>query len=309
MSHATLAILLCTYNGGKYIDEQLDSINNQDFIGQIDIWVSDDGSNDDTLERLSLHQKRWTKGRFTIRSGPKQGFAANFLSLCCDDSIQADYFAFCDQDDIWESNKLSRAVLMLRDETDDNPALYCSRTRLISVEGRELDRFSPLFKRRPDFRNALVQNLAGGNTMVFNKKVKSLLCKAGMMDVISHDWWTYMLVTGVEGVVIYDKAATTRYRQHQNNQIGANNDWGARLSRIRLLLNGRFRDWNHLNLKALDQVRYLLTQENQYRLDLFINLRHMKTFRRVLIARKVGLYRQTYLGNLALHGAMLLNKL
>jgi glycosyltransferase involved in cell wall biosynthesis len=308
MSDTTLAILLCTYNGGKYIDEQLDSIQNQDFLGQIDIWVSDDGSNDDTLERLSFYQKKWTKGRFTIRSGPKRGFAANFLSLCCDASIQADYFAFSDQDDIWEFNKLSRAISKLADETDGGPVLYCSRTRLISNEGKELNRLSPLFTRSPDFRNALVQNLAGGNTMVFNKTAKCLLVEAGQVDVVSHDWWTYMLVTGAGGEVFYDEVPSTRYRQHDNNLIGANHDWGARLTRVRQLLNGRFQNWNELNLKALDQARYLLTLENQYRLDLFIALRQTKILRRLIMARKVGLYRQTYLGNLALHGAMLLNK-
>jgi hypothetical protein len=144
--------------------------------------------------------------------------------------------------------------------------------------------------------------------MVFNKTAKCLLVEAGQVDVVSHDWWTYMLVTGAGGEVFYDEVPSTRYRQHDNNLIGANHDWGARLTRVRQLLNGRFQNWNELNLKALDQARYLLTLENQYRLDLFIALRQTKILRRLIMARKVGLYRQTYLGNLALHGAMLLNK-
>lgn len=308
MAVARLAVLLCTYNGEEHLAEQLESINNQSFQN-IDVWISDDGSTDRTLELLEQYRNDWRKGRFIVRSGPGKGFAANFLSLVCDSEIEAEYFAFCDQDDVWEVEKISRAIAQLSMCSSEKAALYCSRTCLMSASGELLGTYSPLFSKKPSFQNALVQSIAGGNTMVFNSFAREILCRAGMVEVISHDWWTYMLVTGHGGNVYYDSVPTIRYRQHQNNEIGANNDLTARFNRIRLLLAGRFRDWNEINVTALNEARHLLTEENQYRLDLFLSLRHNNLINRLRLAREAKLYRQTFFGNLALIGAIILNKL
>lgn len=308
MAEAKVAVLLCTFNGEQHLEEQLESIAQQGFA-HIDVWVSDDGSTDGTLDLLERFRQRWDKGRFIIRQGPKKGFAANFLSLACDEQIEADYYAYSDQDDVWERDKLSRAVKVLSQYRSEQAALYCSRTTLISESGEFLGKNSPLFNKQPDFRNALVQSLAGGNTMVFNHQARNLLCQAGMLNVISHDWWTYMLVAGAGGSVEYDGVPSVRYRQHCDNEIGANTSWSARLSRVGLLLAGRYRQWNEVNITALNKARYLLTDENQYRLDLFLSLRHNSLINRLKLAKEAGLYRQTFFGNLALIGATILNKL
>src|SRR5207253_1787714 len=99
-----------------------------------------------------------------VRNGPANGVCANFLSLATDPAIDADYFAFSDQDDVWYRDKLRRALTWLATVPGDVPALYCGRTELMSIDGRSYG-LSPLFTRPPTFRNALVQNLGGGNTM------------------------------------------------------------------------------------------------------------------------------------------------
>lgn len=308
MTKARVAVLLCTYNGESHLKEQLDSIEQQDFPN-IDVWVSDDGSSDQTLELLEQFKKNWVKGQFTIKSGPREGFAANFLNLVCDPEIEADYFAYCDQDDIWEQDKLSRAVKLLSPYDGVQASLYCSRTSLVTESGEMMGINSPLFRKSPSFRNALVQSLAGGNTMVFNLLTKHLLCKAGKLKIVSHDWWTYMLVTGVGGAIMYDPVPSIRYRQHDDNEMGSNITLTARLNRISMLLVGRFREWNDINIAALKQVSHMLTADNQLILEMFCEQREAALLDRLKLAKKTRLYRQTFFGNIALIGATVFKKL
>ena len=120
-----VAIIMCVYNGESHLIEQLDSICDQN-IDNIDIWISDDGSSDNTLKILESYKKFWSKGLFEIKKGPQNGFAANFLSLLCNSQIQADFFSFCDQDDIWEDIKLSEAI----DLDNTNEVLYIIRSQM-----------------------------------------------------------------------------------------------------------------------------------------------------------------------------------
>lgn len=302
-----VAVLLCTYNGETHLEEQLKSIFEQGF-GNIDLWVSDDGSSDATLDILHTWQRSWTKGRFEIRQGPQQGFAANFLSLVCDPAIKADYFAYADQDDLWQNDKLNCAKAFF-DKYAAKPALYCSRTSLVNENGKPLKLMSPLFSMPPSFSNALVQSLAGGNTMVMNAKARDLLLRAGPQDIVSHDWWTYMLVSGCGGEVFYDPNPSIQYRQHCDNKMGTNTGYIAKLKRLRMLMQGSFSEWNERNINSLDKVRYLLMPSSREVLDTFKMAREASLLRRLLIFRKSGVYRQTAEGNIALWFATLLKKL
>lgn len=213
VAQAKVAILLCTYHGQHYLAEQLDSFAAQSHTNW-EVWASDDGSADDTHEILESYRQKWSDDRLSIHSGPAEGFAANFIALTCKDSIEADYYAYSDQDDIWEPDKLARAVEWLKTVPEHIPALYCSRTRLVDASNSEIGD-SPLFTKPPSFANALMQNIGGGNTMVFNNAARNLLREAGKTrPVITHDWWAYMVVTGCGGRIFYDEEPTLRYRQH-----------------------------------------------------------------------------------------------
>jgi len=229
-----VAILLATYQGQKYLAEQLDSFAAQTHHNW-EVWASDDGSQDDTHAILEQYEKHWPFGRLSIHNGPEEGFAANFLSLTCKANIAADYYAYADQDDVWEDDKLARAVRWLQTVPAHIPALYCGRTLLVDKHNKEIG-VSPLFTKPPSFANALMQNIGGGNTMVFNNAARALLQEAGEhIPVVTHDWWAYMLVSGCGGRVFYDAKPTLRYRQHENNLVGMNASWPARLTRIRVL--------------------------------------------------------------------------
>ncbi|MDX5363437.1 MAG: glycosyltransferase family 2 protein [Pseudazoarcus pumilus] len=305
-----VAILLCTYNGAGFLGEQLDSIEDQTHSNW-EVWASDDGSTDDTLAQLADRRAQWPEGRLHVVAGPQRGFAANFLSLACRSEIEADYFAFCDQDDVWEADKLKRAVDWIKSVPTDVPALYCARTRLVDVEGREIG-LSPLFSREPGFGNALVQSLGGGNTMLLNNAARDLLCLAGPgVQAVAHDWWAYILVSGCRGRVHYDPYPVIRYRQHGGNLIGRNSGLRANLARASMLIKGRFRGWNERNLDALECVRMPLpfTNEAKMLVEDFRNLRKCSGLSAVRGLRGSGIYRQTRVGNLGLVFAALLGRL
>ena len=303
-----VAILLCTYGGQRYLAEQLNSFTTQTHANW-EVWASDDGSQDGTQAILETYQQKWATGRLSVHVGPAKGFAANFLSLTRNASIEADYYAYSDQDDVWEPNKLARAVKWLETIPENTPALYCSRTRLVDANNNEIG-LSPLFNKPPSFANALMQNIGGGNTMVFNKAALNLLREAGEnLPIVTHDWWAYMVVTGCGGKVFYDSEPTLRYRQHNSNLVGMNASWSARFKRIRMLWQGRFRGWNDSNIAALRTLSHRLTPENLEILERFVKSREMSLIPRLFHLKRSGIYRQTLLGNLGLVAAAVFRKL
>lgn len=300
-----VAILLATYNGERYLLEQLDSLLAQTHRNWV-LYVSDDGSSDGTLSILEQYRTHM-EDRLHIRQGPRQGFAANFLSMLAADDITADYFSFCDQDDLWHPDKLERAIAWLRQQNTTYPALYCSRTRLVSSTGVPRG-LSPLFCKPPSFCNALVQSIAGGNTMVFNAALKELVCHAGDQPIVSHDWWLYILTSGASGVIHYDTTPSIDYRQHSTNLVGSNNSLRSRIKRLKNVMSGNFLKWNEINLNAIETCKHLLSDENRRTLESFVRARHANMPSRVIGILNSGVHRQGRLENLALIAATLLRK-
>lgn len=295
---AHVAILMCTKDGAAYLAAQMKSIADQTHTNW-SLIVSDDGSTDSTRAILKSFADQSTQ-RINVRDGPRLGACANFLSLATDPTIDADYFAFSDQDDIWYGDKLDRALTWLAGVPQEVPAIYCGRTELVSDDGRSYG-FSPLFSRPIAFGNAIVQSLGGGNTMVFNKAAKRLLEATGRLDVVLHDWWMYQLVSAVGGAMHYDPLPMLKYRQHGGNLIGSNIGWHARLVRIGMIFKGRFKDWNNKNIAALERIpAALIKPENRMTLQLFVKARTAPAVMRLYYLWRSGVYRQTTLGNIGL---------
>ncbi len=294
-----IAILMGAYNGDEFISQQLLSIEHQTYKNW-SLYVSDDNSQDNTIDILKETQSNWGESRLSILKGPQAGFVTNFLSLTCNTSIDADLFAWCDQDDIWLADKLENATSWFQNLDPQIPALYCSRTKLIDESGKALG-YSPLFTRPPHFTNALVQNIGGGNTMVFNRAARQLLCEAGyQLEVPSHDWWAYQLISGAGGTIYYDPKPSVLYRQHNDNIIGENSSWTAKFSRLRMILGGRFQDWNRLTISALGTMYNHLDKENQESLEHFRLARKKNLLGSISSSLKSGIYRQTFVDNIIL---------
>jgi glycosyltransferase involved in cell wall biosynthesis len=298
------------YNGGKYIAEQIDSIANQTHEN----WrliISDDGSSDNTRFFIDGHTKDWPSGRLELREGPQKGFCQNFLSMLCDPSIEADYYAFSDQDDVWLGSKLEVAIKRIKEEEheqSDIPVLYCGRTAYVR-DDLKVFAHSPLYVYPKTFRNALVQSIAGANTMMFNKAAKKLAERAGIQPAVTQDWWMYQLVTGAGGIVCYDPDPQILYRQHPDSLIGGNTSVFGKFERVKLVIQGQFKDWSDQNILALNGARHCLNRGAKEVLDLFISLRGSTIKRRFRMLEVCGLYRQTWRGTISLLLAALFKKI
>tara|TARA_B100001057_G_C22809126_1_gene934675 strand:+ start:909 stop:1838 length:930 start_codon:yes stop_codon:yes gene_type:complete len=294
-----IAILLCTKNGEDYLTEQLDSILKQKNF-KINIFVSDDNSTDATIKILK--NSKYRKFIKKIFYNNFNSASKNFHFLLNNVSTKYDFYSFCDQDDIWKSNKIKRAVQKLSLEFE----LYGSRTCLVNKLGKKT-KLSLKFNKKPSFKNALVQNIAGGNTMVFSKKLFKFIKKIKITNSPAHDWTTYIIATFKGYKVFYDQIPHIYYRQHEKNAIGSNIGLLKTISRILLTFRGKFKFWNKSNIKILNKIKIQGTLENINLLNSFINYRsNYFLLLKDIIIFKFPFYRQTKKGNIMLIIAALL---
>ena len=303
------AILLGLFNGARDLSEQLLSFSDQTHTDW-SLIVSDDGSTDAGCEMLRRFAEAHPERDIRLVEGPGRGFAANFLSLFDRIGPEARFAALSDQDDRWLPGKLRHGIAQLQTVGDDRPALYCGRTIICDAALRPLRR-SPHFKLPPGFAHALVQNIAGGNTMVLNRRaielVRASIGRVGPLP--AHDWWIYQLVTAAGGVVLYDREPMVLYRQHVRNLIGASDGFSAQMTRLRGLLSGRFAVWNGQNLAALRAMDHCITPQNRAVLAHFSTAREGRPAERLRALAKSGVYRQTRKGTIALWLAAALKRL
>lgn len=211
----TVTVLLSTYNGEKYLEEQLNSIINQNDC-DVKILVRDDGSSDATTEILNRYQE---KGCLFWYQGKNLGPAKSFYELILK-SEDTDYYAFADQDDIWEENKLEKAMKCL-EEYQTEAALFTSNVSLIDSAGKFIKAKFFYNIKELNFKNTLIENYGGiGCTMVFNKKLNDILKQhESPSRMVMHDYFI-MQVAAIFGKIVYSDEALVQYRQHEKNVIG-----------------------------------------------------------------------------------------
>ncbi len=299
---------MCTYNGEAFLGEQLDSIEAQDYK-KWTLYVNDDGSEDKTLDILKRYQKKWGVKKLIIRRGPQKGFCQNFLQIINDPKIKTDFYFLCDQDDVWMPHKLSHTLKKISRLNSLKPILYCARTTYVSSDAKKILGQSDIFSKLPSFRNAIVQSIAGGNTMAFNELLKNNAQRYPRADVVSHDWWLYILNELKGGQTFYDHVSTILYRQHSRSLIGANTGLIAKLRRLRMLLGGTYRRYNTLHLKAFNKLSIETVKTNIDLIDQFLIMRDKPLNVRWQMIHKLRLYRQTWDGQLALYLGAVLRKL
>ncbi len=299
--------MMATFNGDKYLDEQLASIEKQTYKDW-QLVVSDDGSSDNTLNILKKFQDSQPLGKVIIRKGPQKGSASNFTSMLSDPLIKGTYYGFSDQDDVWLSNKLEVAIAKIKSiEEKDLPVLYCGRTINVDEDLKKISE-SPKFFFPATFRNALVQSIAGGNTMIFNHVLKRW-CESLNPTVPVHDWWLYLLTTGVGGIVHYDKETYILYRQHPDSLIGGSYLLIDRIKNVKRIFNGEFKLSIDQMVDALTQVESSLIKENREIFSLFKLMRVAKLRDRIRLMLTAGIYRQTLRGTISLFFALLIKKI
>jgi glycosyltransferase involved in cell wall biosynthesis len=206
-----VVICLATYNGETYLRDQLESLINQENV-DIEILVGDDGSTDKTLGVLREYAQlgKLAGVHHFNRVGTNKNFL-NLLKLC----KEYDFVAFSDQDDIWESNKLYELSKLLGSEKPE--LAFCQRSILISGKRSYIPKFLNVSK--VGFQNALVENVAPGNTMLLNQKAVEIIIASNASSAEYYDSYIYLLISGL-GVVKYLPKPLLKYRIHENNAVG-----------------------------------------------------------------------------------------
>jgi glycosyltransferase involved in cell wall biosynthesis len=301
----SVQVLLSTYNGEKYIEEQVRSILAQDYPN-ITILARDDGSTDRTveiLERLAADHHN-----IEIIKAENIGFARSFFQLLARSSSEVDYVAFCDQDDVWLENKISRAVSMLNPYPAHQPLLYCSLLKLVDEELQPItSSYLPL--KGISFQNALVENVAIGCTSVLNQAARRLIINYLPRKVLFHDWWIYLVITAF-GRVVYDNRSFILYRRHAGNATnyptGLINSLGyflkrfQRYSRYRPVMQQAEEFWRIYGLMLSEELQFELTGLLKSQKSIISRLRYLLSCK---------LYRHSPLDNQLMRLMLLVNRL
>lgn len=256
-----ILVLMSTYNGEKYLRQQIDSILGQQGVA-VKLLVRDDGSHDATLSILDEYKE---KGLLDYYQGENLGPARSFMHLL-QNAPASDYYAFADQDDVWLPEKLSVAVNNLS-EHEYEPALYFCQTQLVDEKLNGLDniRINP----KLTFEEALIYQFVGGCTMVLNRNARDVVSTYSPKFLCMHDTWIYTVILAVGGYVHFDATPHILYRQHGNNAVGQ----GDRLRETRRSLKRFCNNENeryHIAKEVKNGFYISMPQEHKISLDLFL---------------------------------------
>ena len=218
-----IVILLSTYNGAKYLQNQVASLKNQTFK-EFEIIARDDGSSDDSLDILQSYDFKILESQGNI--GVKASFST-LLEYALENS-EAEYFMFCDQDDEWLSDKVEKTVAKMKELEDiytQTPILVHSDLKVVDENLKVLDdslwKFQHIDPSRDAINHLLLHNVVTGCTIMINRRLATMVTNIPK-EVIMHDWWMAIVASSFGKIGFVDEPLML-YRQHSSNDTGAKN--------------------------------------------------------------------------------------
>lgn len=254
---------MSTYNGSLYIEEQLESIFRQNYQN-FELWIRDDGSKDDTVEiikryKSKLEPKQAEKITLVSTELGNVGYMKSFWYLL-QNCPKAEAYAFCDQDDVWEVDKLERGAQHLKEENERIPVLYTSRFAYYSGE-MEFQEEGIRYPYEVTFDKVAFYTPAFGFTIMINEALREKALSAKDLTNIPHDAWCLKVATAF-GKVAYDEVVTARYRRHGSTVTHAS------ASKWKLIQEWVNKDIFHGNLR--ERYWFLKRFAEEYRNELSI---------------------------------------
>ena len=222
-----VTILLATFNGDKFIREQIESILSQTYTNW-ELLIHDDGSTDSTPVILNEYSLKYPD-KIKILVAPPTGCAKNnFLLLM--NHADSNYIMFCDQDDVWHQDKIEKTLVEMqsveKELSSDTPILIFSESRVVDENLKEicpmLSKYQNLDCNRTSLSKLLLQNVATGCTMMINSSLLGLAKVKNTDSIKMHDWWC-ALIASKFGVLSFISEPLVDYRQHSDNSVGALN--------------------------------------------------------------------------------------
>ena len=278
-------VLMSTYNGERFIKEQLDSLINQSLIPS-KILIRDDGSRDDTVSILEDYASRYSF--IDYYCGKNIGPAKSFFELInkCEDY---DYYALCDQDDVWFEDKLEVAVNRLQENDNSIPLLYAGRFILTDVDLKPMKSDVSSLYSFNDFAHSLIYHTAPGCTFVFNHEARKQVVKYDVNKeyCVIHDAIIHKVVT-MFGKMILDNEPHMYYRQHGNNVYGLTaNKAKEFIHRVNNFISGNVKNYRSNTAKSLLNVYGdECSEENRELLKIVANYRENKELKKELLNRE-----------------------
>lgn len=209
-----VAVLMSTYNGEKYLRQQIDTILNQKGDFELKLFVRDDGSKDTTVDILEEYKQKYDIEWY---QGQNCGSAKSFMDLV-ENVSGFDYYAFADQDDFWLEEKIASGISKM---SNDEPELYCGNGMVVDenlgYSGNNV------YKKKPstDFNTVSCAGGLLGCTMIYNDKLLQVIKNHNNPDyMVMHDFYIALLCMGIGGKVYYDEVPYIKYRQHGANVVG-----------------------------------------------------------------------------------------
>lgn len=301
----SFSIILCTYEPNEvFFQEQIESIINQTYKNW-KLFIFDDSK---SKKCKLLIDKLKIKNIIFYFKGPHRTFSHNFLNGLKNKSVKNDLYVFADQDDIWFDSKLEYINKFFNTVDNSAPVLYCGRTIYVNSNNSKLLNLSPLFNKKPSLKNALVQSLAGGNTMCMNNSLRDRVNQFEDVDIFSHDWWFYIVNELSSGTTYYDESPLILYRQHNNSLIGGNVGFMPQIRRLALVLNGTYKLWNDKHWKTLNKNRKIISPDKICVLEEFNHIRSCFFPINYFFLNKYKFYRQRIIGHLGIIIALIFSK-
>lgn len=217
-----VTIMLATYNGEKYLEEQLESIINQTYKNW-KLIISDDNSTDSTKQIIDKYISLYPNKIKSIINKDLHSAKGNFINLFSEVE-KSDYYMFCDQDDVWVNTKIEKFVNRIEQENELEPVLEYCDLKVVDKNLRTLNesflKYTNNYPPNESFKKFILENHIPGCTMFFNNSLKEKIGKISK-ECRMHDWWV-SLVASAFGKIIFVDETLNLYRQHENNTIGAN---------------------------------------------------------------------------------------
>lgn len=214
----TVTVLMSSYNGEKYIEEQIESLLQQEDVS-VKIMVRDDGSTDGTQLILKRYE---AEGKLDWYTGENLGPAKSFMNLVRN-APTSDYYAFCDQDDFWQSDKLKIAIEKLNGLDNRKPCMYYGRPRLVDKNLKRIKSPTRTLHHMDTLYSSIINITCTGCTVVFNRKLLDIMNEKSPEFVWMHDAWIHQVCIITGGSIYFDNDVHILYRQHENNVIGISN--------------------------------------------------------------------------------------
>lgn len=284
-----ILVMLSTYNGEKYLREQLDSILNQKTDSEVHLYIRDDHSTDHTVDLLKEYQKLYPQ--IEVEFGSNIGPTASYIEML-KKAQGYDYYAYSDQDDIWMLDKLQSGIDGLNTLNLSKPCVYASCSLLVDNDMKKLG-LTQYDRRGLSFNNVLIQNLMPGHTLVFNQAMVDWILKYPLdtKRMVIHDYW-FALNVITFGEYYFDNQPHTYYRQHGNNEIGYDHGtFGWIKQRIQRVKNQAAHDITKQDAYFYELFKDQLSDEQRKEIEgLLFSQRNI--FTRIFYLLKAKVYRQ-----------------